>query len=266
MHCAMLTESSLKLSTFSLNSESGIGHICKQLMEETGKMHGKSSFSEFQTKHGKDERFKGIEKKHRERETLFTEFRMKEKEEREAKRNVAKEDFMALLKETEAIDRHSHWSEVKKTVDSDPRYKAVESSSQREDWFLDHVHDLKEVHRREKEKKRKEGGGKRSTRSRSRSPKSKKRSRSKSRSRSRERKCKKKDKRSSRSRSKDRKDKDKDKAAEKEGQSDKEEGEMSDDTEGDKRKSLDEAAAMKRSREKSEDAGTQRNSIETLLA
>ena len=78
---------------------------------------------------------------------------------------MAKKDFMALLKETEAIDRHSHWSEVKKTVDADPRYKAVESSSQREDWFLDHVHDLKEVHRREKEKKRKEGG-KRSTRSR----------------------------------------------------------------------------------------------------
>ena len=138
----------------------------KQLMEETG-VHGKSSFSEFHSKHGKDERFKGIEK-NREREALFTEFliecRKKEKEEREAKRKVAKKDFMALLKETEAIDRHSHWSEVKKTVDSDPRYKAVESSSQREDWFLDHVHDLKEVHRREKEKKRKEG--KRSTRSR----------------------------------------------------------------------------------------------------
>ena len=33
----------------------------KQLMEETG-VHGKSSYSEFHSKHGKDERFKGIEK------------------------------------------------------------------------------------------------------------------------------------------------------------------------------------------------------------
>ena len=221
----------------------------KQLMEETG-VHGKSSFSEFHSKHGKDERFKGIEK-NREREALFTEFliecRKKEKEEREARRKVAKKDFLALLRETEAIDRHSHWSEVKKTVQEDPRYKAVESSSQREDWFLDHVHDLKEVHRREKEKKRKEG---KKSRSRSRSPKSgKKRSRSKSRSRSRERKSKKKDKRSSRSRSKDRQREekaDKDKDREREGKSDKEEGEMSDDTEGgDKRKSIDEAKRAK---------------------
>lgn len=225
----------------------------KQLMEEK-EVHGKSSFSEFHSKHGKDERFKGIEK-NREREALFTEFliecRKKEKEEREAKRKAAKKEFMALLKETEAIDRHSHWSEVKKTVDSDPRYKAVESSSQREDWFLDHVHDLKEVHRREKEKKRKEGGGKRS-RSRSRSPKGKsKRSRSKSRSRSREKKSKKKDKRSSRSRSKERKEDkaDKDKADKDKGsKSDKEEGEMSDDTEGDKRKSVDGEAAAARSK------------------
>jgi len=30
---------------------------------------------------------------------------------------------MSLLKETKEIDRHSRWSEVKKQLESDPRYK-----------------------------------------------------------------------------------------------------------------------------------------------
>merc|ERR1711993_216566 len=55
------------------------------------------------------------------------------------------------LKESSGVDRHSHWSDVKKTLEGDSRYKAVESSSQKEDWFLDHIHDLKEDHRKEKE-------------------------------------------------------------------------------------------------------------------
>jgi transcription elongation regulator 1 len=46
-----------------------------------------------------------------------------------------KRDFIALLREHADIDRHSRWSDVKKRLDMDPRYKAVESSSAREDWF-----------------------------------------------------------------------------------------------------------------------------------
>ncbi len=226
----------------------------RQLLEDYG-VHGKSSFSEFASKNSKDDRFKGIEKM-REREALFNEYqvdvRKKEKEEKEARRKTAKKDFLALLKETEAIDRHSHWSEVKKSIDSDPRYKAVESSNQREDWFLDYVHDLKEEHRREKDKKKK---NKDRSRSRSRSPRGKKRSRSRSKSRE-NKKSKKKDKKRSRSRSRDRK-RDREEKEGKARTSEKEEGEMSDDAD-DKRKSVDE----KEKEKEQEDGGSGRNSRE----
>lgn len=80
-----------------------------------------------------------------------------------------------MLTEDSSIDHHAHWSDVKKRLDSDSRYKAVESSTQREDWFRDHLHDLKEERRRQK---RREKEKKRAKRSRSRS-RSKGRSKSK---------------------------------------------------------------------------------------
>lgn len=65
-----------------------------------------------------------------------------------------KRDFIALLREHTDIDRHSRWGDVKKRLDTDPRYKAVESSSAREDWFREHVKALKEERKREKERDR----------------------------------------------------------------------------------------------------------------
>lgn len=60
----------------------------RQLLEEA-KLHGKSSFSEFASKYGKDERFKGIEKM-RERESIFSDYcsdlRRKEKEEKSSQK------------------------------------------------------------------------------------------------------------------------------------------------------------------------------------
>jgi len=56
-----------------------------------------------------------------------------------------KTNFMQLLKETTDLDRQSKWSDVKKKLDSDPRYKAVDSSSRREDWFKDYVRTLEKV-------------------------------------------------------------------------------------------------------------------------
>lgn len=55
-----------------------------------------------------------------------------------------KSDFLQLLKDTSDIDRHSRWSDVKRKIDSDPRYKAVDSSSRREDWFKDYVRNLED--------------------------------------------------------------------------------------------------------------------------
>ena len=153
----------------------------RTLCEEVG-VGGRTSWSEFSRENGKDERFKAIDKS-RDRESLFNEYQMevrkKEKEEKEEKRKQIKKDFKALLRETEGIDRHSYWSDIKKMIGEDDRYLAVESSGQREDWFTDYVLELKDEHRREKDKKRAEK--ERSSRSRS---KSRGRKRSKSRSRS----------------------------------------------------------------------------------
>ena len=52
----------------------------------------------------------------------LSDLRKKEKEEKEEKRKSSKKEFKALLKETDSIDRHSHWSDVKKTIQDDPRY------------------------------------------------------------------------------------------------------------------------------------------------
>jgi len=85
-----------------------------------------------------------------------------------------KKDFFAMLREDKDVDHHSHWSDVKKRLDSEARYRAVDSSSQREDWFRDHLHDLKEERRREK-RREKEKKKKRSSRSRSKERRSKSR-------------------------------------------------------------------------------------------
>lgn len=66
------------------------------------KLSARSTYSEFANKYGKEDRFKGIEKS-RERESLFNEYmidiKKKDREERAAKKEQAKKDFMAMLKE-----------------------------------------------------------------------------------------------------------------------------------------------------------------------
>ncbi|KAI5706111.1 hypothetical protein M8J75_004936 [Diaphorina citri] len=135
----------------------------RKLMEEAN-LHGKSSFGDFSSKFAKDDRFKNIEKM-RERESLFNEYiidvRRKEKEEKIAKREQVRKDFLSLLRETSEIDRHSRYSEIKKKIDSDPRYKAVDSGSLREDIFRDYIHELKEERRRQKDKDRESRRGER---------------------------------------------------------------------------------------------------------
>ncbi|GFO13671.1 transcription elongation regulator 1, partial [Plakobranchus ocellatus] len=130
----------------------------RQLMEDS-KLHGKSSFSDFAAKYGKDDRFKGIDKM-RDRETMFVDFvaelRKKEKEEKSLLKEKLKIDFLKLLKETPGIERNSKWSDVKKKINSDPRYDAVDSSSRREDWFKDYVKNLDEATSEDDERKERE--------------------------------------------------------------------------------------------------------------
>merc|ERR1712083_980809 len=149
----------------------------KNLMEEA-LVNGRTSYSDFSREHGKDERYKAIEKS-RERESQFNEFQIEvRRKEKEEKRKQIKKDFKLLLKETEGIDRHAYWGDVKKLIQEDSRYKAVELSTQKEDWFMDYVHELKDEHRREKEKKKERKEREKSReRSRSRSRRSRSRSR-----------------------------------------------------------------------------------------
>lgn len=68
-----------------------------------------------------------------------------------------RKDFFDLLREHSEIDRHSRWSDVKKKLDSDSRYKMVDSSSLREDYFREFIRLLKDERRhRDRDKSRKE--------------------------------------------------------------------------------------------------------------
>ncbi|VDM61801.1 unnamed protein product, partial [Angiostrongylus costaricensis] len=114
----------------------------QELLAEA-ELHGKSSFSSFGSKFGKDPRFKAVEKM-RDREDLFNEFvgelHKKEKEERREKKE--KKDYLAMLAEQTSFTRKTKWSSAKKLLENDERFKAVESSSSREQMFRDHVEKL----------------------------------------------------------------------------------------------------------------------------
>ncbi|XP_067928748.1 transcription elongation regulator 1-like isoform X2 [Watersipora subatra] len=126
----------------------------------------KSSFSDVASKFAKDERFKAIEKM-RERESIFNEYlsdlRKKEKEERILQKEKVKVEYLNMLKEFIELSRHSSWTKTKDKLASDPRYKAVESSSKREDWFRDYIKyldtedsDHEERSRKEREREKRE--------------------------------------------------------------------------------------------------------------
>merc|ERR1712173_244903 len=93
----------------------------RKLLDDA-KLTSKSGFSDFANKYGKDERFKGVEKM-RDRESHFNEYlselRKKEKEERIAREKLIRKEFFAMLKErSDVVDRHAHWSDVKKLLES----------------------------------------------------------------------------------------------------------------------------------------------------
>ncbi|CAJ0950776.1 unnamed protein product, partial [Mesorhabditis belari] len=116
-----------------------------ELLKEA-ELHGKSSFSSFSSKFGKDTRFKSVEKM-RDREDMFNEFvgelHKKEKDERKDKKDKAKKAFLELLNEQNGLTRKSKWKEVKKALEDDERYKdKYLDSSLRESLFKDHVDKL----------------------------------------------------------------------------------------------------------------------------
>ena len=112
------------------------------LLKEAGvNLKTNISFSEFAARYAKDERFKAIEKT-KDRESLFNDYlsdlRKIEKEEKYAEKEKLKKAYIAMLKEMKSLHRSSSWTETKKLIENDPRYKAIDSSTKREDYFRDH--------------------------------------------------------------------------------------------------------------------------------
>ncbi|KAH8277525.1 hypothetical protein KR026_012438, partial [Drosophila bipectinata] len=126
----------------------------RSLMEEA-RLHGKSSFSEFSQKNAKEERYRAIEKV-RERESLFNEYivevRRREKEDKQMKKEQIRRDFLDMLRERHDIERHTRWYDIKKKLESDARYRMVDSMY-REEYFEDYLHIMKEEKRKEREQR-----------------------------------------------------------------------------------------------------------------
>ena len=136
----------------------------------------RTTFSEFAVKHGRDPRFKTIEKM-KDREAIFIEFitamRKREKEDSKSRGekvsltlkyqeyhykyvvflrscwdfwyiwtcvfcSQVKQDFFDLLSE-QHIEGGQRWSKVKERLETDQRYKAVESSALREELFKQYM-------------------------------------------------------------------------------------------------------------------------------
>ncbi|XP_034539199.1 transcription elongation regulator 1 isoform X6 [Notolabrus celidotus] len=106
-------------------------------MMEDAKFTARTTFSEFAVKHGRDPRFKTIEKM-KDREAIFVEFitamRKREKEDSKSRGEKVKQDFFDLVSE-QHIEGSQRWSKVKERLETDPRYKAVDSSALREELF-----------------------------------------------------------------------------------------------------------------------------------
>ncbi|XP_056586622.1 transcription elongation regulator 1 [Triplophysa dalaica] len=112
----------------------------KKMMEDA-KLNIRTTFSEFAAKHVKDPRFKAIEKM-KDREAIFTEsmiaLRKKDKEDSKNKVEKVKQDFFDLLSDHH-VDTTQRWSKVKDKLETDQRYKAVESSAAREELYKQYV-------------------------------------------------------------------------------------------------------------------------------
>uniref|UniRef100_A0A673I0T6 Transcription elongation regulator 1-like n=1 Tax=Sinocyclocheilus rhinocerous TaxID=307959 RepID=A0A673I0T6_9TELE len=125
----------------------------RKMMEEA-KLGVRTTFSEFASKHAKDSRFKAVEKM-KDREVIFNEymmaFRKKEKENSKNRGEKVKQDFFELLSDYH-VDGQQRWSKVKEKMETDPRYKAVETSAAREELFKNYVERLAKNPNSEKEK------------------------------------------------------------------------------------------------------------------
>ncbi|KAI6183419.1 hypothetical protein M3Y97_00487200 [Aphelenchoides bicaudatus] len=120
----------------------------KLLLEEAD-LNGKSDFSAFTNKFGKDPRFKAVDRM-RDREDMFKDYvkdlYKAEKEKKKLEKENAIGKFKELLAEQAGLHPKSKWSKTKKRMDSDERYKhKYLDSKQREQLFRDYIATLPAV-------------------------------------------------------------------------------------------------------------------------
>ncbi|KAJ3174199.1 transcription elongation regulator [Geranomyces variabilis] len=101
----------------------------------------RTRWDEFSRKFKRDKRFANMPQRDRE-----PAFRAHIAELKKPQTRSATDDFIALLKETRGLHADSSWRRVQQDIDRDPRYRAVPSSSEREELFRAHV---KTVRRRD---------------------------------------------------------------------------------------------------------------------
>ncbi|XP_075887924.1 transcription elongation regulator 1-like isoform X2 [Nelusetta ayraudi] len=115
----------------------------RRMMEEA-RLTPRTTFSEFAMKHGRDQRFKNIDKM-KDREAIFVEFmtamKKRDKEDSKSRGEKVKQDFFELLSD-QHVEAGQRWSKVKERLETDPRYKAVESSALREELYKHYMEKL----------------------------------------------------------------------------------------------------------------------------
>ncbi|XP_053702811.1 transcription elongation regulator 1 isoform X1 [Synchiropus splendidus] len=115
----------------------------RKMMDES-RITARTTFSEFAVKHGRDPRFKTIEKM-KDREAIFVEYvtamKKRDKEDSKSRGEKMKQDFFELLSD-QHIEAGQRWSKVKERLETDPRYKAVESSALREELYKQYMEKL----------------------------------------------------------------------------------------------------------------------------
>ncbi|KAJ3128438.1 transcription elongation regulator [Nowakowskiella sp. JEL0407] len=112
----------------------------------------RSTFDEFSRKHKKDASFLGLEP--RERESLFKEHiaKLREMETEKKRKEIerAKKDFFSLLSELKWINSESEWRKVKRDIEHDKRYQAVQQMTERENIFKEYLQSLKVIDEKER--------------------------------------------------------------------------------------------------------------------
>ncbi|XP_077597043.1 transcription elongation regulator 1 isoform X2 [Stigmatopora nigra] len=115
----------------------------RKMMEEV-KLTARTTFSEFAVKNGRDPRFKSIDKM-KDREAIFVEhmtfMKKRDKEDSKSRGDKVRQDFFEMLSD-QHVEGGQRWSKVKERMETDPRYKAVETSALREDYFKQYLDKL----------------------------------------------------------------------------------------------------------------------------